>query len=212
VKRTNPNKKWDWWVLGGRWAGFLKLRGGAEGTVRKERPLFSGLPDEMVRAEGNADAAMIRDIDVMGMREAKGAEAAADWDKLHGIIGDREVPDLDEIYARHGSVASAAREEYWSHPVMKEIRADRDLMWWSPSHLIRLSKQTRGEAESAGMRRGLSTYALVAVDGTWHQKGQMGWFGMSDDKVSQEEWDQFISDYVDGLPDDHWLAVVDCHI
>ena len=25
VRRTNENKKWDWYVLGGRWSGHLKL-------------------------------------------------------------------------------------------------------------------------------------------------------------------------------------------
>ena len=24
IKRTNPNAKWDWYVLGGRWTGFFK--------------------------------------------------------------------------------------------------------------------------------------------------------------------------------------------
>jgi hypothetical protein len=26
IKRTNPNSKWDWYALGGRWNGFLKLK------------------------------------------------------------------------------------------------------------------------------------------------------------------------------------------
>ena len=24
-RRTNPNKKWDWWAIGGRWTGFFDL-------------------------------------------------------------------------------------------------------------------------------------------------------------------------------------------
>jgi hypothetical protein len=28
VKRTNPNKKWDWYVLGGRWNNFFLLKNG----------------------------------------------------------------------------------------------------------------------------------------------------------------------------------------
>ena len=29
----NYNARWDWYVLGGRWSGFLKLKEGAEGVV-----------------------------------------------------------------------------------------------------------------------------------------------------------------------------------
>ncbi len=28
---TNPNSKWDWYSLGGRWSGMIKLRDGATG-------------------------------------------------------------------------------------------------------------------------------------------------------------------------------------
>ena len=31
VRRTNPNKQWDWYQVGGRWSGFLKLKQGANG-------------------------------------------------------------------------------------------------------------------------------------------------------------------------------------
>lgn len=30
---TNPNAKWDWYLLGGRWSGLIKLRPGARGKV-----------------------------------------------------------------------------------------------------------------------------------------------------------------------------------
>lgn len=29
----NPNSKWDWWVLGGRWSGLIKLKDGATGVI-----------------------------------------------------------------------------------------------------------------------------------------------------------------------------------
>lgn len=32
-ERTNPNCKWDWYVIGGRWQGFLKLKEGRTGEV-----------------------------------------------------------------------------------------------------------------------------------------------------------------------------------
>lgn len=28
IRRTNPNAEWDWWVVGGRWNGFLPTKSG----------------------------------------------------------------------------------------------------------------------------------------------------------------------------------------
>lgn len=39
IRRTNPNRKWDWYVLGGRWNGFFKLKsnGAKGGDLTKEQ-------------------------------------------------------------------------------------------------------------------------------------------------------------------------------
>lgn len=52
----------------------------------------------------------------------------------------------------------------------------------------------------------------VVKDGQWYQKGQMGWFGMSTDNISDEEWDARVLELIKDLPDDTMLTVVDCHI
>jgi hypothetical protein len=28
INRTNPNKKWDWWTIGGRWSNLIRLKAG----------------------------------------------------------------------------------------------------------------------------------------------------------------------------------------
>lgn len=40
----------------------------------------------------------------------------------------------------------------------------------------------------------------------------MGWFGMSTDEMSQEQWNELVQKFYDGLPDDALLTLVDCHI
>lgn len=32
---TNPNAKWDWWVVGGRWSGLLQLKNGKTANICK---------------------------------------------------------------------------------------------------------------------------------------------------------------------------------
>lgn len=56
-RRTNPNAKWDWWVVGGRWSGLLKLKPGSNGA--KGDP---GLLGSQYDANG-ADQAFKRNVD-----------------------------------------------------------------------------------------------------------------------------------------------------
>ncbi len=59
---TNPNAKWDWWVLGGRWPGSLKLKSGGSGRLgRRAGADHRDLPDE------GADLAKIGHLDLDAM-------------------------------------------------------------------------------------------------------------------------------------------------
>jgi hypothetical protein len=57
------------------------------------------------------------------------------------------------------------------------------------------------------------TYAVV-LDGVWHQKGRMGWFGMSDETDEEATaWDNnFFKAFIEELEDDAYITLVDCHI
>jgi hypothetical protein len=57
-----------------------------------------------------------------------------------------------------------------------------------------------------------STFAYVTKDGEWVEQGSMGWFGMSTDKYTQEDWDKHMAEYLLTVPGEDWLVVVDCHI
>ena len=55
----NPNAKWDWWELGGRWSDTLKLKPGRKGN-RADRTW----PDtKEPRKRGYCDQAQLKDID-----------------------------------------------------------------------------------------------------------------------------------------------------
>lgn len=59
-----------------------------------------------------------------------------------------------------------------------------------------------------------TTFAVITQDGRWHEKGEMGYWGMSSDtdkdaeKWGSEYWDRFLKD----LKPDTLLTIVDCHI
>ena len=52
----------------------------------------------------------------------------------------------------------------------------------------------------------VSTYALLK-DGQWYEKGEMGWFGMSSDKMTDQEWAIKVGELLDGLSDDGRLGI-----
>jgi hypothetical protein len=53
-------------------------------------------------------------------------------------------------------------------------------------------------------------YAMVK-DGEWITKGRMGWWGMSDDDMTDAEWKKIVRKAIDDSPDDY-ITVVDAHI
>ena len=57
----------------------------------------------------------------------------------------------------------------------------------------------------------LVPYAVVK-DGKWYAQGKMGFFGMSNDDKSDDEWAEEVQRLYDDLPPETLLTIVDCHI
>ena len=54
--------------------------------------------------------------------------------------------------------------------------------------------------------------ALVTPDGVWHEKGEMGWFGMSFGDKENDAWHREVINLVDEYRENTIVLVVDCHI
>lgn len=190
VTRTNPNAEWDWYVIGGRWSNSLHLKTG-----------------------GTADSAYKRDIDFDHMRNAAGQEAAHYWDKAAaakvaaGFAESTLWEPWSTIRARHETNPDAARVEYSAQPVVEALRAVFD----NPFHDIDQYLVPREQYVQQARDKATVMYAVVK-DGQWLAKGDVGWWGMSDDKVSQEDWNRKVNEMLDALPDNTLITVVDCHI
>lgn len=193
VRRTNPNAKWDWWVVGGRWKGRMPLKG--SNNLR-------------------ADEAQVKDIDfdlIVG-EVKKGAEEAWDYiaDKANGgtwrawVDVSQKVGEGNEF-----ETIEAARQFYHSQETLKLVRKDIDNPFFNVDFYV---NTTREDYVQSAIDCAFSFHAMIDLDGQWHQKGEMGWFGMSNDEVSAEKWGKKLMDYVNSLDDDVWLICVDCHI
>lgn len=202
VKRTNPNKQWDWWVIGGRWSGFLKLKKGAHGELGNKGLMGSCAND----GPGRADHAAKGAIDFEGMRKEAGDEAAERWDKAAAIHGGKTWGPWSLVGPRTG-YDDVARKTYNEQPAVQALRKAFD----NPFHDIDQYLTPRDQFIQQARDKATVLYAVVK-DGKWIAKGEMDWFGMSDDKVLQEDWNREVNKMLDDLPDDTLITVVDCHI
>lgn len=55
------------------------------------------------------------------------------------------------------------------------------------------------------------SYAVLTPDGVWHERGQMGWFGMSHNEKEVDTWENEYRKCLTSFPDTVAVAV-DCHI
>lgn len=208
----NPESKWDWYSLGGRWTGYFKLKPGADGCTGRH-----GIMTDAAK-EGYADAARKGDIDFEGMRQEAMADAGERWQKVDDLTREHKAsfipwPKMLEKYGltENGvdvqkDTIDLAREEYHKQPALKALR-DADLF------LMDFEKFTgTKEAFMENARKhAVSTWAFLR-DGEWVEHGQMGWFGMSSNEMEEESWLDLFNRMLDDLSDDTLLSVYDCHI
>lgn len=220
IKRTNPNAKWDWWCIGGRWANSLKLKEPKQRwTLRVTRDntqppgsqvALSPIP---LHLDGDmyVNQAVKGDLDFDGMRDEAGVEAAAEYDKIvdgkvtAGLTADDFWDSWHDVRSRHTNI-DEARAEYWAQPALKAIEKLSSPFSDIDRFLVPREQYIQ-QARDAAL-----VYYAVVKDGQWFAKGEMGWFGMSDDSMTQAEWNQKVNELLDELPDDALITIVDCHI
>ncbi len=204
IDRTNPNKKWDWYVVGGRWTGFFPLKPEA-GVHAVGKPGLMTAP----AAPGTADQVRLGDVDFDKARGEASAEAHKNFDKWEAEFTDRGKPESWSSFRKRVDAGELtideAREKYRTHPAKLAMDA---ICWGCPVDAYGFDRDAYVEK---CRHSALVPYAIVK-DGKWHQKGEMGWFGMSSDEKDQGEWNEEVFRLFNDLPDDTLLTIVDCHI
>jgi len=206
VKRTNPNSKWDWYKIGGRWNGFYKLKDGRIGKV--------GKPGVMTEApkEGYVDQVYKGDVDFASMRKEAEEKAAELYDKVMVIIGHLPVNETwdsvrDRMFDTEGRDAAIAF--YHSQPRNKAIKecGDREMIWIVVDEFVVSREEYIKRAGDASC----ITFAIVK-DGQWFERGEMGWWGVVTNESDRSEWYAKYNELLNSLSDDTLLTLVDCHI
>jgi len=199
VKRTNPNAQWDWYEVGGRWTGMLKLKPGATGV--------RGVPGLGAHAakQGYADQARMGDIDWEGMCDEAAEKAGAYWDQVRAV-SPNVWESWDSVQARFPNDIAGARDFYHNQEGRRLLQQTKDLFWCEDSVLVSREEYVQEARDGAGM-----TYAFLK-DGVWMERGSMGWWGVSTDNMPRSEWCARMREMIDSLGPDTLITIVDCHI
>jgi len=184
IDRTNPDAHWDWWTVGGRYSDRLLLKNGTRG-----------------------DVSVKEFIDFDGMIQAKKDEAGKLWDEAHAILADYPIHTAWPIL-RESLGVDAARKAYNKQPaILAWSKSTGDIRYEDTDDFL-ISREEY--CNNAGLRA-LGAFAFVK-DGKWAQKGDMGWWGMASNEMSDNEWYSWVAEQMKALSDDEMITMVDCHI
>lgn len=229
----NPNNKWDWYQVGGRWAGSLLIKEEFEPFYRGgEEPNFSWGWKEEDKKEVLEDKRLWVDsakkghIDWEGMMDRASKNAGEEYDYVMSRIGETPQNESWEV-VRDNSNIEESRTRYHAQPrlvawqkVREELCAERKakgettvgnvnpfniFVWGSADDYL----GTREEFIQRKRRESVSFFAFLK-DGKWAEKGKMGWWAC----VSNENdaWPDVLWNLLQSVPDEETLTVVDCHI
>ena len=212
----NPNSKWDWYVLGGRWKGMLKLKHGAKGT-EGEPGVFGNSS-----RPGWVDQARKGDIDWQGMRMVKKAAAMKRYDKFEAKVKAGYKPE-DMVHFIKWWADNKYPNDRYPHKPQDEYQNMDAFLADKWRHKC---AETTGIIDFIGPRtipsredyvkksQDFSTFAVIDLDGQWHEAGKMGWWGMVD--ATEEEQQAFSSGFferwIEPLDDDVLISIYDCHV
>lgn len=219
---TNPNSKWDYWRVGGRWAGHFQIKPEFKDGYRSQVPEFGWEwkddrkgQEEIIKA-GKVDSALKKHIDFAAMMDAASEKAAIRYDFVwEHIIKDtpQNEPWGEKFYDKEGG-----RDEYHAQPRVKAFSDfTSNVGNKSACEDVGLGHFTSVEEFNCTHEHyinrcrcaAVSTFALLH-DGKWAARGEMGWWASVSNE--QKDWEESFMEILATIPDDTRLTVLDCHV
>ena len=198
----NPKSQWDWYSIGGRWTGLFDPKYKPE-----EDPQNMEVCD---LCKGTGD----RSGWVIYHKEATGA--VVDIPALLGELRMTKRPWRERDLRRAGITrgfadAQAEHCNGCNGCNGKGIRTSFPTQWAEFKGDV-MPVDAVNKLVQAGIKE-VFPYAVITPDGEWHQRGKMGWFGMSSDEMTKEQWHEEVKKIFRKHAEGDYLAVVvDCHI
>ena len=208
-RRTNPNARWDWWQVGGRYAGRLRARPGVDTTAHLRYAPNYRSSAEVIQPPEALDQCRVGDLDRPATAAASRARYLGWWDEDEERFRvARAALSEDEMFSVPAVLGGAIREldaAAPDTPRREMLRRVVPLFGVADEHVY--SREAYGER---GAQRALFAFALLDEEGSWHERGNLGWWASVADPDA--EWPGKLAERLAALPDDRWLTVVDYHI
>lgn len=181
----NPNAKWDWYTIGGRWMGSLLVKEDNEGEIGRPGTFKNEVPNTP-RGYKWVDVCKISDVQ---------------WDKMFEI----SKFELLKNEAEDGDIWDILTEK-----IKIDERKKLNYGWYKPEYYIDRYGTKENYIKSVSS---FGTYAVITPDGKWHAPGDMGWFGCSTESNDEkrEFEDNFHKNFIEPNQD-KFIVIVDCHI
>lgn len=220
IYQNNPQKKWDWFSIGGRWAGYWPVNGEHQIAMRGKNGLMGSH-----KSTDGADVVRKGDVDFDAMMDEAETEARRkiqmwesvleDYPNVRSIDFFRQLADNDEI--NRGAVGPLYHGQPGVEEAKDAVREAHKARGEGEPHIIHLDDlfelRRHGPEEFVRLKRlfAVVPYSIVH-QGEWIANGEMGWFGVSTGEGDWATWVEEASDLMFGLPDDTVLVNCDCHI
>lgn len=205
----NPNSKWDWYVLGGRWSGhFIRLKPDATSGITGVKSTFDN--------EVGIDAALKGDIDFEAIRKERKEKAQEYYQKIADKCGGN-IPKLELFWE---TIRDGKEFAHLSIDDKQSLYQSQDAVkrWYDiccDNGLFDLQLEdfqcTEAEFVNRSLLNTFVPYAFIK-DGEWYSSGDMGWWGVSSNEIPQDEWQNKVWKMLAALPDDTLISFYDCHI
>jgi hypothetical protein len=209
----NERGKWDWYEVGGRWDGWLKMLPGCylDPSLGEQAAGKGGLHGPL-DASGYSALTKAK-IDIIGMLEKYRKEQMDQWHIVQACIAQRDFKSWQECRdeakgegEETGKTVQAAREFYNNQQVIIDLRK-LDIGFWAEEYL---QHKTLADAFKYYTATAITPFAFL-LDGRWNERGEMGWFGMSSNEMDPVKWYEIFQEAWNSVPEDTLISVVDCH-
>jgi len=208
---SNPQAKWDWWVVGGRWGGNFPYHAEHEAAVIKPERGWSSPDIKPLHCDGGPKYALNLDK-LRADKENQARATYTEWAKLTGHTPEALPWKVftENISEGNGYTIQQAREEYHSQPRIKALEGT-DFQWYDePVETFQVPEPLFIERARA---QAIPGWGVLTLDGRWMEQGSMGWWGLNDaTEGSKIGYWEAANAYIDSLPDETFLVCVDCHI
>ena len=187
-KITNPNAKWDWYSIGGRYSYFIN-------------PLMF----KDIEKYNKSNVIFQKKDIVYGVTDKKRKSVRKCFEEVNKFVNELEkygidlkTADTDELRRHYNYVKS-------NNVFSEEVDEILD----SFLGFISIVKGTITEDEYILSYSDYTPFALLH-EGKWYEMGRLGWFAHVFDE--NNNWDKDLIEIWNTIPDDYWIVVIDFHI